>query len=531
MDTPQGKPAQARRVSIFRRVPWPLLCLGYLVVLVGLFYAEEDWRGRRAWNQYRKAVEARGDHLDFKAYIPKTVPEEENFAATTIPRSWMQNVGSSLLPNDLYARAVSHVYSTNGLVGHRHFTDLVAWQMAAEALQDGPLDSKSNFATVKTDLKSREAAAPVVLEGMKTNEYYFAELRQASARPYSRFFIDYNHDPYQISLAHLSRVKQACQHLNLQACAELAASQPDKALGDVKLMLYLTDSIKTDPFLICYLVRVACIQLAVQAVWEGLAEHRWTESQLPELESCLQNYDFPNDLARVLKPERAYGVGMVAVIEKKGLSEVDGFDYVNLFAAPGTALELGARVRKASLNLLGKIAPAGWFDWERLHYSAFFDMETEGVVDSATGRILPGRQAFNDAEVVRQLLRDLPMPLAFILHHQAVAAAGGPTIPATFSKAAIAQTVVNQAATACALERYRLANGQFPDKLEALAPQFISRLPDDVLTGQPYKYRRTDDGKFVLYSVGWNEKDDGGVPGKNLFDKEQGDWVWDYPRE
>ena len=83
---------------------------------------------------------------------------------------------------------------------------------------------------------------------------------------------------------------------------------------------------------------------------------------------------------------------------------------------------------------------------------------------------------------------------------------------------------------ACALERYRLANGQFPEKLDSLTPQYISRLPNDVITGQPYKYRRADDGQFILYSVGWNEKDDGGVPGTHsLYDDKEGDWVWDYP--
>ena len=38
-------------------------------------------------------------------------------------------------------------------------------------------------------------------------------------------------------------------------------------------------------------------------------------------------------------------------------------------------------------------------------------------------------------------------------------------------------------------------------------------------------------GKFVLYSVGWNEKDDGGVPGKELFDPKDGDWVWQFPQD
>ena len=104
-----------------------------------------------------------------------------------------------------------------------------------------------------------------------------------------------------------------------------------------------------------------------------------------------------------------------------------------------------------------------------------------------------------------------------------------PALNRVMLKTAAAQTAVNQAAIACAVERHRLANGHFPEKLDALVPQFISKMPYDLLTGEPYKYRRTDDGRFVLYSVGWDEKDDGGVSGKTLFDDQQGDWVWEYP--
>ena len=99
-------------------------------------------------------------------------------------------------------------------------------------------------------------------------------------------------------------------------------------------------------------------------------------------------------------------------------------------------------------------------------------------------------------------------------------------------KCALAQSSVDLARVACALERYRLANGQFPDTLDALAPKFIAKLPHDVINGQPLKYRRTDDGQFVLYSVGWNETDDGGTVGltKNGdLDPNKGDWVWRYP--
>jgi hypothetical protein len=100
-------------------------------------------------------------------------------------------------------------------------------------------------------------------------------------------------------------------------------------------------------------------------------------------------------------------------------------------------------------------------------------------------------------------------------------------------KAAYAQTSVNLAHVAIALERYRLAHGEFPESLDPLAPQFMSELPHDIINGQPLHYRRTADGQFVLYSIGWNETDDGGVVvmKKNSKDvnRDQGDWVWRYP--
>ena len=47
-------------------------------------------------------------------------------------------------------------------------------------------------------------------------------------------------------------------------------------------------------------------------------------------------------------------------------------------------------------------------------------------------------------------------------------------------------------------------------------------------------YRTTDN--FILYSVGWNETDDGGVVvfkqrSSSDVDISQGDWVWQYPQK
>ncbi len=66
------------------------------------------------------------------------------------------------------------------------------------------------------------------------------------------------------------------------------------------------------------------------------------------------------------------------------------------------------------------------------------------------------------------------------------------------------------AIAACALARFKLIRGRYPKSLNELGPKWLAAAPMDRFSGKPLKYRRTDDG-FVLYSVGMNLRDDGGV--------------------
>ena len=67
------------------------------------------------------------------------------------------------------------------------------------------------------------------------------------------------------------------------------------------------------------------------------------------------------------------------------------------------------------------------------------------------------------------------------------------------------------AVVACALERYRLEKGVYPRELKELLPGFMATIPNDVVTGQPPKYRpnQHQDG-YLLYSLGFDRVDDGG---------------------
>lgn len=480
-----------------------------LAAVAGATYRVEDWRGIHAWNNYRRAAAKRGLVLDLKSYIPKDVPDEQNFAATPFIKSWFPKNGA-ILGNDDYARVTNRISDWQSAPdeGSRRFIDMVAWQRAFADLRAGKLKQGQHIESGELDLESRSRAAPDVLEGLKSDEAAFRELRAASKRPLARYPVNYMMaNPWATLMPHLNDIKRITGRLAFKACAELAVGNSDKAFEDVQLIFYLGDSLRDEPFLISYLVRLDCVRTAVQPVWEGLAEHRWTKTQLQKLQSHLTQCDFIPAMGRYFDTERAAGILTVELVRTNGFAVVE--------VGPGTE-DAGV------VTLLRSICPSGWYYQEKVNYCEMLDDLASNMFDPAAKTISPDRVA-SDVEHLRRVRASHP-----VYTHRIIADMLLPGLVKVPLKVAAAQTSANQAALACALERYRLTKGQFPETLETLTPQFISGQPNDVITGQPYKYRRTDDGQFILYSVGWNEMDEGGMPGRTLFDPIQGDWVWSY---
>ena len=50
------------------------------IVVVLIFFGVENIRGKRAWENFKKEWEAKGEVFDYKQIVPKTVPSEKNFA-------------------------------------------------------------------------------------------------------------------------------------------------------------------------------------------------------------------------------------------------------------------------------------------------------------------------------------------------------------------------------------------------------------------------------------------------------------------
>lgn len=89
-------PAPNRRWRAARRL---LVTVAALGTLAAVFYTVENWRGRRAWENRRRELEAKGEVLDWNAYIPAPVPDDQNFFKAPKMQEWfVKDSLLSLLP-------------------------------------------------------------------------------------------------------------------------------------------------------------------------------------------------------------------------------------------------------------------------------------------------------------------------------------------------------------------------------------------------------------------------------------------------
>jgi hypothetical protein len=87
-------------------------------------------------------------------------------------------------------------------------------------------------------------------------------------------------------------------------------------------------------------------------------------------------------------------------------------------------------------------------------------------------------------------------------------------------QAHLLKTETRAAELIAALELARIEQEQYPDRLEALCPEYLNPLPTDPFNGQDFHYERTNEGQsYRLWSVGPDVKDDEGravyVPAQN----------------
>jgi hypothetical protein len=260
------------------------------------------------------------------------------------------------------------------------------------------------------------------------------------------------------------------------------------------------------------------------ATWEICAAHVGTAEDFAKLESALAALDFQRaalhawrsemasmvDTVQCIKTRRDQTIGLFQMTSNDGVQRRNAGD-VLMRALPLGLLDASSAVL-ANLEFLHVIKPLKEHGW-REAFASGQDLENEMIA----------------------MKRKVWTHPSYIL-----ATLGMPATKGILHRSAYANAFVNQAMIACALERHRIANGSYPESLNAVRLADGKPLPPDPMDGKPMRYRKTADGRYALWSVGFDGKDDGGKRMLNEKKPEDtkfhdagyvGDWVWDFPAE
>ena len=522
----------------WRNLKRVLFVIACFATVIALFYAEEDWRGKHDWETFKRKLEAKGENFDVQSVVPQPVPDDQNFAMSPawiagikysesrVAEQWYgDRVSSEEVSNyfQLFPMWLSDVVGTNwssrlpdppdalGNWRTGRMTDLRSWQSFYRNLEE------TNSAADITITPQPQTPGQDVLLALSKYDPLIERLRRDSQLPYCRFPIGYHPEDAAAMAAallpHLGSMKPWANVLELRAIAELQNGRSDKALEDVNLIFRLADATRVEPFQISQMVRMAVLQIAIQPIYEGLANHEWSDSQLAELDSGLSKFDLL-DAYRFSTHNEVIMIQAVMDYFRRHPGEIADLmgDTSNRPKPPGP--------------IVANLMPGGWFYQNELRYVRGVEDYYLPAIDTSQGVLSPSsmRRAETATEAETHHVNGYNVFERMLL----------PYLSEPAISFAYGQNSVNLARVAIALERFRLARGQYPDSLDVLSPQFIVFFPHDIINGQPLHYRRTGDGQFILYSVGWNETDDNGVVITDKrsidgVDRKQGDWVWRYP--
>lgn len=509
-----------------RGVAWTAITL---VTLFTLFIAWVNWKGARVWNEAQQRVRDEKLTLDFRQTLQDPVPDTENFCAIPLlrdlpvvvdrdpdkgePAAKRKALSALDLPDDKKSPArveQPSLLPKPGQDSEQHMRNWAQWLRQIHA--DMPVTDAQNPA--------RE-----VLAALAYQDAAVAEMAGALSRPHAQLLpAPKNREIpemiFSMQLPHYSALMDASSGLAVRAVAATHAGEVAKAHEAVRVMARLSEAMSQEPFLIGLLAsRSSAIQTS-QVVWTLCQARAGTAEDFRNLQTDLERLDFSIAAFRAWEGELAAGVDALMYLKRSRDP--------NLFAVLGP----GPDGRESTGDsVITRLLPAGWFD---MNAANVVHMELDYI-------IRPLRD--HGWQTVMNLQPEMERKLKY-------AKANWPTnldkiFPALMMPSALnvtsasvrEQCLVNQAIIACALERHYAEHQSYPESLETLKKTDGKNLPLDPADGSPMKYRKTEDGRYKLWSVGFDLVDDGGkAPDKDAKGEAakpskaeyKGDWVWEY---
>lgn len=290
-----------------------------------------------------------------------------------------------------------------------------------------------------------------------------------------------------------------------EALLKLHEGRPAEALESIKAIVSLTDLHREEYALVSQMTRVAIADWGLGLTWEALQASNWNDEQLLGLQKAWEGFDFLEAVERGMVGERC--IGKEAIVRMARENPAVQARLSNSF--------YGTNVLDADLRF-------------RLHHLQSYVEQTRALrAGTAWSKV---SVSLDELNLRINSLTNSPDRLRHLMTLVAT-----PNYKPAVAKSAKIETQRRIAITAIALERHERTNNKYPPNLEVLVPQYISKIPNDCMNGQPLQYRTNGDTSFVLYSVGEDGRDNGGDPTPTVSGRKPGFWegkdaVWPQPK-
>lgn len=488
---------------------------GLLIALAVLFVFALAEHLRRKWRMesYKAELVKQGVIFDLAKLAPAPVPEEEN--AATLLNTAMTELNTVPLTN--FQTITPLKYEAPGRAR-------VEWRFRTHDRKELPIDQKQ------------------LVDVVERNQTVLEDIRKAAQRPQMNFHLDFL-KLHELELNHIPRLRRACGWLMVNVMIHLQDGRVREAIVDLETVLLLTSKIRGEPLIIAQEYAYWIERDAMEVTWGILQAEGLREADLSKLQILWLKSDQGANMTAAVMMEQWMALETIRTARDSKATYDKYLDDL----LPG--------IRKPfSHKLFDGHSFQSWaidIDWlirdtvqtiseatKRLRWKYYASYDEERVICESTMATLRTLKALSSGTNAYQILKDFEPWSREIFYHLSANPfldSSSYSMITTIDNVIPAESIRRLAGTAVALKRYQLKHGEWPETLEALVPEFLTTIPTDPGDGQPLRYRRQSNDEFLLYTLGYNGRDDGGeAVRENGATTDPGfrvgkDWVWPMP--
>jgi hypothetical protein len=355
------------------------------------------------------------------------------------------------------------------------------------------------------------------------HEADFRLLEEGSRRLACRFPVEWEKG-FEALYPEMSQTRDAIRFLVAKALVDARDGRAGAALNDLATAIRMSNHLSAEPTLVAQLVRVACIAIVSARLPEVLEKAPPTAQESRAFYDLLGQVDMIGPWVHGMEGERACGLWAFDYVRRSPKN------VVVMFSMSGVAQDSArARRRRFALRALDSLARVVWMPFLKLDETYFIRAWDETMALHKK----PYRESRAGFVRFEKTMNDDRWPRYAIMTR---------TFFPVFSGAPVARdkaiALIGMMQAALALRAYQVEHGEYPASLAQLKARGGWAIPDDPFSGKPFIYRpdvaqppsagngRAPKG-YLIYSVGPDGKDDGGLDRGAAAKRNRGQRGWE----